>query len=200
MAHADLRNDELFVTTDWIEKDLPAQVPGMNFRSARPNRDEGWYGPLSWGCWVTLTQIFTGRLTVTQELHDWVIQRSTQVARAMGYRDAVETTEGDWDEGTQFDHLRPYQQIGTAFISLTSDGVLIADDMGTGKTPTTLHRPSIGCRAHFPHWSSARTRSSTTGRSRRPRGSSARPRTWSTVECRPGGRCSLARRSTPRLS
>lgn len=72
MAHATLEGDRLIVTTEWTETKLAQQVPGLNHRS-RPT--DHWHGPLSWGSYVVLAGVFDGRLTISPELHAWLLER-----------------------------------------------------------------------------------------------------------------------------
>lgn len=137
MARAEISNGEIFVKTNWTEKDLGEQVPGLNYRSARPDREAGWYGPLSWGTIVVLHGIFGARLEVGEHLREWINWCWSWITPALQHREATEVT-GDWNDGTVFDRLYSYQKIGANFMGMIPDGVLIGDEMGTGKTPTTL--------------------------------------------------------------
>lgn len=137
MAIAEIRDGEIFVKTNWTEKDLASQVPGMNARSARPDREGGWYGRLSWGTIVTLHGVFKDKLEIGPQLQEWMNWCWSWITPALQHREATEVT-GDWTEGTVFDQLYSYQKIGSNFLGMIPDGVLICDEMGTGKTPTAL--------------------------------------------------------------
>lgn len=132
MAHASLAGDEIVLQVTWVEKDRAAQVPGMNYKS----RTKMWHGRLSWGTYVTLYGIFGTNLTVDQALGAWATHQVERNSYMLSMREALSFSEDNLST-PEYDHLYPHQKVGARFTS-TSDGVLIGDEMGSGKSPQTL--------------------------------------------------------------
>ncbi len=98
MAHADAVDDRLVVTTDWTEKDLASQVPGLNYHAP----SDLWRGPLTWGVFVALCGIFQGqrpdgttRLTLGAELHEWYVEQWKWYTMSIELRDKLKSDDTD---------------------------------------------------------------------------------------------------------
>lgn len=130
MAHADRVGDEIIVETIWSERDLAAQVPGLRYDSQR----KVWHGPLAWSTCVTLRGVFRGRLTYGDALKEWAWdEHESWVRPNTELREQLASANGRYftDE-----RLYPHQDVGAMFM-LEVDS-LLADDMGVGKSLTTL--------------------------------------------------------------
>lgn len=93
MAVASINDGEIIVNADWTEKDIAAQVPGLNY-DAKSNT---WHGPLSWGVFVALCGIFQGtkpdgtaRLSLEPELYAWYVERWDWYATSIEMRDKLQ--------------------------------------------------------------------------------------------------------------
>lgn len=128
MAHADLdlETGRVVVRTDWTEKDLIKQVPGMRWNS----QGKFWHGPLSWATCVILRGVFEQKLTVGPRLHEWAVGERYWIDLAMGWREALDDHDGQGD-------LYAHQRAGVQFLWV-APFALVGDQMGTGKTPTVL--------------------------------------------------------------
>lgn len=141
MAVASINDGEIIVNADWTEKDIAAQVPGLNY-DAKSNT---WHGPLSWGVFVALCGIFQGnkpdgtaRLSLEPELYAWYAERWKWYEGAIATRDAL-THQADvfkFDE-----RLYDFQRASVAYhgtVHRGDIGSLDCSEMGTGKTCVTL--------------------------------------------------------------
>lgn len=127
MILADLANGriELFNTTS-RERELVRMVPGTRWDA----REKRWHAPLSWGSCVALRGVFGDQLEIGPDLQAWAMQeRLTRVDPCNELRDKTEY-EGD-------PALFPFQRAGAMFMA-TGRRVLLADEMGTGKTVQTI--------------------------------------------------------------
>lgn len=132
MAYATIDGTSLVVQVNWIEDKLIAQVPGMNHNS----KTKLWSGPLSWGSYVVLRNLFSD-FQVSQELVDWVTSYiNTQYTHGMSLRDATEFSVDDVST-REYNLLYGHQKVASRFLH-TNGGVLVADEMGVGKTPESL--------------------------------------------------------------
>lgn len=126
MAYLELDNDRIVCHTEFVERELIKQVPGFTWDA----QGKFWKGPLSWGTCQAMRGVFGQRLVVGPALLDW--------ANAY-YRDHVwpclwlrEQTDGEGDP-----RLLPFQKPGVLFLAYGRQ-VLLADDMGTGKTVQSI--------------------------------------------------------------
>lgn len=129
MAHANIREEHIWVTTRWDEKELIKQVPGARWDPVAKQ----WHLPLSWASCVTLRGVFRDGLQIGAGLLDWAWVQRQRIDELMRMRTL---TQPDWlwnpDGG-----LYPFQRVGAEFLDRGFE-VLLADDMGTGKTIQVL--------------------------------------------------------------
>lgn len=126
LADLDLERDRIVVRTEWTEKDLVKQVPGMRWDS----REKVWHGPIAWGTCVVLRGVFQDKLRVGDRLREWATQERHWVDLALGWREALDDHDGQAD-------LYPHQRAGVQFLWVQPHA-LLGDQMGVGKTPTVL--------------------------------------------------------------
>lgn len=132
MAYAAIDHGEIVLQVNWIENEIAGQVPGMNHDS----KTKLWRGPLSWGTYVVLKSIFPD-ITVSQELSDWLHSYiSYEYSHGMALRDATEFSVDDLST-PEYDRLYRHQQVASRFLHVNG-GLLVADEMGVGKTPESL--------------------------------------------------------------
>jgi SNF2 family DNA or RNA helicase len=140
VAIASRNGDEISVSTDWTEKDLASQVPGLNYHA----QTDTWDGPLTWGVFVSLCGIFQGnkydgtpRLSLDAELYAWYTERWQWYAAAVDFRDRLH-----YDGDHEFDaRLYPFQKGSVAFHDVAHTGTvgtIDCSEMGVGKTCLTL--------------------------------------------------------------
>ena len=116
------------VYTQWNEKELIKSVPGVRWNAV----DTAWDLPVTWASCVTLRGVFSNRLEVGPKLNEWARQEKlNRINPALKLR---LQTEPDRPYDIP---LYPFQQVGMEFLDAAGDA-LLADDMGTGKTITTL--------------------------------------------------------------
>jgi SNF2 family DNA or RNA helicase len=136
-AEVDYDRGRVVLETSWAEKDLARQVPGMNW----DGREKVWHAPLSWGTCVTLRGVFGDRLEVGPLLRQWAADARAQwidyglLLRESTAADLYDAAGEKWNPDPR---LYPPQQTGVAFLALPDGGVLLADQMGVGKTPQAL--------------------------------------------------------------
>lgn len=133
MPHAEIDYDlgRIAVTSDWSEKELIKQVPGANWHST----NRMWHMPMSWGTCVVLRGIFGDKFTYGDSLRAWLqSMRACWIDPALQIRDLYEGIVDD----PRLERLFNHQRIGVQFLGWTAHGALLADDMGTGKTPTII--------------------------------------------------------------
>lgn len=131
MAFVEMDAARLILHTSYGEKDAAKLIPGV----AWSGKEKIWTLPKSWGSLVALRGVFGDRLSVSDELRDWSWKYfSHRVKPALELRDQIDT---DIDMPDVDSRLRGYQRAGVAFIDAAHD-VLLADEMGTGKTVVTL--------------------------------------------------------------
>lgn len=141
VAIASRKGEEISVSTDWTEKDLASQVPGLNYHADT----DTWDGPLSWGVFVSLCGIFQGnkydgtpRLSLDPELYAWYLEKWKWYTLAIEHRNQLE-----WQgEPLAVDErLYSFQRASVAFHDVAhtgSIGTLDCSEMGVGKTCITL--------------------------------------------------------------
>lgn len=134
MAHAEINPETnvIELQSEFRDKELCKAVPGGGW-----NNDIGrWVYPLGWATCLQLRSVFGDRLTVGPTLAAWGRdQRDNRVAPCLALRtaeDAPELATNDLDK-----MLRPFQRAGVKFLA-TAKQALLADEMGTGKTPQTI--------------------------------------------------------------
>ena len=128
MVLADLIDDgtRISVVTEYRHKELIKAVPGATW-----NRDTGhWEVPLSWASCIALRGTFQSELELGPGLDAWARDYVTTVVNpAMSLRDAL-TASGDPD-------LFEHQKADVQFLATTQRAIL-ASEMGTGKTKSTI--------------------------------------------------------------
>lgn len=131
--------DLLYVNTSWQERELIKLVPGLNWSDRR----RAWVGPASWAACQALRGVFGDRLIVGARVNDWVWrERTRRVDPALRLRDVVDRAgllpeDGRLRPLDLRERLREFQEVGALF-GLTAGDFLLCDEMGTGKTVTTM--------------------------------------------------------------
>lgn len=140
MATAERVDEQISVSTDWTEKDLASQVPGLNYHA----QSDTWDGPLSWGVFVALCGIFQGtksdgspRLSLGPKLYEWYTERWGWYSAAISTRDEL-TYNGivNFNE-----RLYLFQRASVKYHDTVHGGTvgtLDCSEMGTGKSCVTL--------------------------------------------------------------
>lgn len=85
LADLDLERGRIVVRTDWTEKDLVKQVPGMRWNS----REKFWHGPLSWATCVVLRGVFQDKLVIGPLLRQWATSERVSIDHALEIRDKL---------------------------------------------------------------------------------------------------------------
>lgn len=130
MAIAEREGDRIVVTTQWNERELIKMVPGARWSAT----EKRWSAPLTWATANILRGVFADALTLGPELQEWGWEERLRVDGLMRLRGM---TEPDWEREPQHADLYPFQEVGRAF-ALAGGCVIIADEMGTGKTIQAL--------------------------------------------------------------
>lgn len=126
MARATIEDGKIALYARYAERSLAAQVPGSRY-----NHHHGrWDLPLSWGSAWALRGVFGGGVEIDEPLHEWVKTAHEKVVAPLHV--LHETLGIDSANG-----LYPFQEVGVQFLNL-ADSVLLADEMGTGKTVQTI--------------------------------------------------------------
>ena len=146
MVTTSIRDGMIFVNVDYWEKDTIQSLPGAKWKA----QDKTWVMPLTWASCVTLRGAFGADLELTpeSELNLWAVEEyRRRVGPMLGIRELL--TDGHDDYRKWFggftpdpdnDHdakLFPYQRVGRSFLA-TGEGVILCDEMGTGKTVQVL--------------------------------------------------------------
>lgn len=133
MANIELLNNRIEIRADFRDKELIKSVPGANW----DDQEKVWHLPLSWAGCIQLRSAFGDRLNVGPTLATWARgQRDGRVNPCLELRtakDAPELAHGKVEDSW----LRPFQRAGVKFLT-TAGQALLADEMGTGKTPQTI--------------------------------------------------------------
>lgn len=128
MAKAELIDGEVQVDVDWREQKLIEQVPGLSYRS----KDKLWRGPPSWALCQILRGVFGDKLHVGSALREWAVHERTWIDENLRLRELI----ADPSLTSTDDRLYDYQVVGSQF--MFNADALICDEMGTGKSVTTL--------------------------------------------------------------
>jgi SNF2 family DNA or RNA helicase len=141
VAHAKLHDGKIIFTASWSEKDLIKTIPGARWDP----RDKMWTLPLSWSSLVISKGVFAGNLTYDEKLIEWGNEYFHDVVEPqLRRRLEVEPSGTDLaDRDITDKRLFDFQLVGARFLATVSgtdsvDGVILADDMGTGKTVQAL--------------------------------------------------------------
>lgn len=131
MPRADLHKGRITIETEWRDRDLVRQIPGVKW-----DRDTKlWSLPVSWANCLALRGVFGESLELGPELADWGwrelnhrVQPATE-ARNLAL-DPNNDCEGD-------PRLFSFQRTGVRFL-VAAESAVLADDMGSGKTVQTI--------------------------------------------------------------
>jgi SNF2 family DNA or RNA helicase len=120
------RADRITLVSPYTAKDLIRTLPGARWAKD----DSRWSVPLAWTSCLALRDVFGDDLVVMDDLSKWAWERKRNVIDpAMALREAMDAP-GD-------DRLYPFQRAGVEFLALVRR-VLLADEMGSGKTVQTI--------------------------------------------------------------
>lgn len=141
MPRAELVAGRIEVETDpHRDKLLIRTVPGRKFDLEK----RIWWVPLSWASCCALRGIFGLSLELGPDLSAWATKElNDRVKPALLFREHLElggltSGAGLRDRDAKIlEKLYPYQQIGVLFLHVAVNA-LLADEMGTGKTITTI--------------------------------------------------------------
>lgn len=137
-AEADLESGRIILTSDWSSKERVKGLPGSKWHT----QDKYWSLPLSWQAACALRGEFGQDLHLGPALKSWgTEERRIRVDPANELRDRLQPLVPPREmrawKGTGKFELFPHQQAGADFL-FTAECALLADEMGTGKTATTL--------------------------------------------------------------
>lgn len=139
MPLADRHAEKITIATEYRDKELIRQVPGARWDSdARV-----WSVPLSWTSCKMLRAVFEERLDITEALAEWAWREyDERIAPSMAAR-AVAVDPSQWGDAAY-----GFQAPAVQFLA-TAEGAICADEMGTGKTRTTvLAMEALGDKAY----------------------------------------------------
>lgn len=139
-AEADLTSGRIIVSSTWADKDRIKSIPGSKWDTAQ----KFWTVPLSWAACCALRGEFLQDLRIGEALAQWARdEKLVRITPANELRGQMTPIPGDdldviesW-KGTGPLELFPHQQAGAQFLVTAQDAVL-TDEMGTGKTATSL--------------------------------------------------------------
>lgn len=143
LAELDLDGKRIMVQTRYAHRDLMRQVPGATWS----HKDNAWKVPVSWGSYMALKGVLGEDLQIGGKFHEWVTRDyETRVKPIYAIRQALnmdEVPDGAVDAQikkivTSWGNLYSYQQVGAAFMTI-GRRVLLIDEMGTGKSITTIY-------------------------------------------------------------
>lgn len=121
-------SSKIVVTAPFRFKDLIKGLPGSKYSTKATE----WTVPLSWQACLALRGTFRDNMTIGPELTKWANNLRTNVINpSMDLRSKIEADLPGYDE------LYPHQRAGVLFLS-TAERALLTDEMGIGKTRTTL--------------------------------------------------------------
>jgi len=126
--------NRVLVVSDWRDKDLIKSVAGARWSAER----DRWELPITWSACHAMRGIFGENLSVGEALTAWCnADLDAWVNRARWLRDQPGLVDGD-------PRLYEYQRLGAEWLRTVRFGIL-ADDMGTGKTPqSTVALSEVG--------------------------------------------------------
>jgi SNF2 family DNA or RNA helicase len=124
---AELADDGfIYLDTDWVHKDITKAIPGSKWE---PKLSK-WRIPISWSACLALRGTFKMQLEIGPRLAEWANQeRTTRIDPCNYYREQLDAP-GDRT-------LFGWQRSGVEFIAAGRQ-VLIGDEMGSGKSATTI--------------------------------------------------------------
>ena len=119
-------DDRLDVACDWSDKELIRQVPGARWDSHRKT----WHVPRTIVAFIQLGNTFAGRMSAADDVLAWAEERRQAMERAKAWRSLVEVEGLD----ASASGLYPWQLCDYYWMYWAGDGMLLGNDMGTGKT------------------------------------------------------------------
>lgn len=142
MPTAERHDNLIVVQSDWRDKELIKLIPGSRWG----NDNRVWTTPLSWAACLQLRGVFGDRLTVGPELTSWSWSDfNSRVKPSLSVREAVASSGAD----SSSSDLYPFQAAGVEWFLAAGSGVL-GDELGTGKTVTTLSALDKICATDLP--------------------------------------------------
>jgi SNF2 family DNA or RNA helicase len=131
VAVAELVEGEIHVETMWNESESIKKIPGAWW----DDKIKKWRVNLSWAACIQLRAIFEQRIAMSPALLEWGIEeKRTRVKPALQLRDLTAPLSPEWGGNPL---LYDFQRAGVNFMHWAGN-VLLADEMGTGKTVQTL--------------------------------------------------------------
>lgn len=129
MAYAEIAGDRIDVVSQWSQKDLIKSIPGSGWDKDK----KVWHVPLTWAACLQLRGVLGTDLKLGPQLSAWGMDTKKHTQNMLSMRGLTSADDfAPWS-----DKLYGYQKAGVRFL-VNSDGVLLADEMGTGKTIQTL--------------------------------------------------------------
>lgn len=141
MPLAELVGDKIMIFTEFREKELVKQVPGVRW-----DNDAGaWWMRLSWAGCVQLRGVFGANLQVGDALANWA---KADIANRIQPCMELRTAE-DAPDLTIMSALYPFQRAGAKFLA-TARYALVADEMGLGKSVQSISALEVIGDAAYP--------------------------------------------------
>lgn len=132
MTRAELVGERILCDVPYRETALIKRVPGMKWKQDLLR----WSGPLSWATCQGLRGVFGDALEIGPELTTWAWgEYETRIVPALGWR--ANAMDPHCVAGSMDGNLYPYQENAVHFL-VHAESALLADEMGTGKTPTVI--------------------------------------------------------------
>lgn len=127
-AELDESTGQVWLTTEWRHKDLVKTIPGASWSKER----ERWHVPVSWSACLALRSTFRHELEIGPLLSSWAwTQKTERIDPCLALREVTDPSyPGD-------PKLYWWQRSGIEFIA-RGKRVLVADEMGSGKTITAI--------------------------------------------------------------
>lgn len=149
IADYDAATNTIVLHTALSEKDLAKQVPGASWHERMPNlhtRQNGaWALPASWIAYCAVNGIFQHTLNPTDQYRWWA--EELWKTRIGPLTDARFLTDAYIGEGPIAKRLWPLQRVATQAM-VWAERYLVLDEMGGGKTVTTLAALKLAAAVH----------------------------------------------------
>jgi SNF2 family DNA or RNA helicase len=149
IADYDAASNTFILHTSLTEKDLAKQVPGASWHERMPNqftRQPGaWAVPTSWPAYCAINGIFQHTLTPSEHYRGWA-----ETAWKTLYEPLTMSrfnTDADIGSGPIATRLWPLQRVAVQTM-VWAERYLVLDDMGGGKTATTLAALKLAAAVH----------------------------------------------------
>lgn len=126
IAILDKQDDRLVLVAPPRLKDLISTIPGMSFKGMHTDGNGLWSAPVAWSTAVACRAVLGDGLDVTPEVQAW----AASVRESLALADAIKgRVWGYVSDARLFD----FQRTGVDYLTFR-ERVLLADEMGTGKT------------------------------------------------------------------